>query len=62
MSMGALFEVKQKLGYGIKMRIGISSGSGAAGVIMNKIPHYIVFGETVEMAVLMESTCDPMKI
>ena len=33
-----------------------------AGVVGTKIPHYSVFGETVEIAGLMEATSDSMKI
>ena len=33
-----------------------------AGVVGIKIPHYSVFGETVEIAGLMEATSEPMKI
>ena len=33
-----------------------------AGVVGTKIPHYSVFGDTVEIAGLMESSGEPMKI
>lgn len=33
-----------------------------AGIVGRKIPHYSVFGETVELAGLMEQTGEPMKI
>ena len=33
-----------------------------AGVVGTKIPHYSVFGETVDMASLMEASGEPMKI
>ena len=46
----------------IKIRVGVDSGPCAAGVVGDKIPHYSVFGETVELAGLMEATCEPMKI
>ena len=32
------------------------------GVVGTKIPHYSVFGETVEMASIMECSGEPMKI
>ena len=62
MSKVVPFEVKHKPGYRMKVRIGIDSGPAAAGVIGDKLPHYSVFGETVEMAAFMESISDPMKI
>ena len=42
--------------------MGIHSGPCVAGVVGTKIPHYSVFGETVEMAGLMEASGEPMKI
>ena len=56
------FEVPHKPGYRLKMRMGIHTGSVVAGVVGTKIPHYSVFGETMEIAGLMESTGEPMKI
>ena len=44
------------------MRMGIHTGSVVAGVVGTKIPHYSVFGETVEMATIMECSGEPMKI
>ena len=44
------------------MRMGIHSGSVVAGVVGTKIPHYSIFGETVEVACIMESTGESMKI
>ena len=56
------FEVAHKPGYQLKMRMGIHSGGCVAGVVGTKIPHYSVFGDTVEIAGLMESSGEPMKI
>ena len=42
--------------------MGIHSGSCVAGVVGTKIPHYSIFGETVEVAGLMEASGEPMKI
>jgi class 3 adenylate cyclase len=44
------------------MRMGVHTGSCVAGVVGTKIPHYSVFGETVEMAGIMECSGDEMKI
>ena len=56
------FEVSHKPGYQLQMRMGIHSGGCVAGVVGTKIPHYSVFGETVEIAGLMESSGESMKI
>ena len=42
--------------------MGIHSGGCVAGVVGTKIPHYSVFGDTVEIVGLMESSGEPMKI
>lgn len=39
----------------LKLRIGINSGPCDAGVVGSKMPKYIVFGETVEIATKLES-------
>lgn len=56
------FEVVHKPGYRLRLRMGIHSGPAVAGVVGTKVPHYSVFGETVDMAGLMESSGEPMKI
>ena len=56
------FEVPHKPGYRLRMRMGVHTGSVVAGVVGTKIPHYSVFGETVEMATIMECSGEPMKI
>ena len=56
------FEVQHKPGYRLKLRMGIHTGPCVAGVVGTKIPHYSVFGETVEIAGLMESSGEAMKI
>ena len=56
------FKVRHKPGYRMRVRVGIDSGPCTAGIIGDKLPHYSVFGETVELAGLMEATCEPMKI
>ena len=56
------FEVPHKPGYRLRMRMGIHTGSCVAGVVGTKIPHYSVFGETIEIAGMMEASGEPMKI
>ena len=57
-----LFRVRHKPGYRMQVRVGIASGPCTAGIIGDKLPHYYVFGETVETAMVMEASSEPMKI
>ena len=57
-----VFEVRYKPGYHLKVRMGIHLGPCTAGIVGTVLPSYTLFGEGTEIANLMESTGEPMKI